>query len=190
MNENELEKRINDTCRIIDGQSKALPLIIALDGRAAAGKTTLAYELKKIYDCNVFHVDDFFLRPEQRTAERLAEIGGNFDRERMLKEVIEPLLSGVPFSYRPYSCKLGALTEPIEVEPKKITVIEGSYACHPCLFNIYGLRFFLTVDKEEQLRRISKRAPMSYEAFKTKWIPLEEAYFEKFDISSRCDAVI
>lgn len=35
--------------------------------------------------------DDFFLRPEQRTPERLAEPGGNLDRERMKSEVIDRL---------------------------------------------------------------------------------------------------
>ena len=32
-------------------------------------------------------MDDFFLRPQQRTKERLAEAGGNIDRERFLQEV-------------------------------------------------------------------------------------------------------
>lgn len=46
---------------------------VAIEGGSASGKTTLAVLLTNIYDCKVFHMDDFFLRPEQRTAERLLE---------------------------------------------------------------------------------------------------------------------
>ena len=45
-------------------------VIVAIDGKCTSGKTTLASKLAEIYDCNVFHMDDFFLRPEQRTPER------------------------------------------------------------------------------------------------------------------------
>ena len=69
-------------------------VIVAIDGKCASGKTTLAAELAEIYDCNVFHMDDFFLRPEQRTQQRFAESGGNVDYERFREEVLFPLLSG------------------------------------------------------------------------------------------------
>ena len=52
-------------------------VIVAIDGKCTSGKTTLAGKLAELYDCNVFHMDDFFLRPEQRTPERFAEVGGN-----------------------------------------------------------------------------------------------------------------
>ena len=54
-------------------------VIVAIDGKCTSGKTTLASKLAQIYDCNVFHMDDFFLRPEQRIPERLAEVGGNVE---------------------------------------------------------------------------------------------------------------
>ena len=79
-------------------------VIVAIDGKCTSGKTTLASKLAEIYDCNVFHMDDFFLRPEQRTPERFAEIGGNVDYERFREEVLLPLKSGKAFSYRPFDC--------------------------------------------------------------------------------------
>ena len=42
-------------------------LLVALDGRCAAGKTTLARMLGERYGWPVVHLDHFFLRPEQRT---------------------------------------------------------------------------------------------------------------------------
>ena len=57
-------------------------LTVVIDGMCGSGKTTLAALLEKVYGCTIFHMDDYFLRPEQRTAERYAERGGNVDRER------------------------------------------------------------------------------------------------------------
>lgn len=69
-------------------------LLVALEGGSASGKTTLAALLEAVYGCSVFHMDDFFLRPEQRTPERYAQPGGNVDRERFWQEVLEPLAPG------------------------------------------------------------------------------------------------
>ena len=62
------------------------PLIVALDGRCASGKTTLAALLQQRTGCSVVHMDHFFLRPEQRTRERLEQPGGNVDYERFLAD--------------------------------------------------------------------------------------------------------
>ena len=70
-------KRITD--RIDALLAREGSVVIAIDGSCTAGKTTLAAHLATKYDCNLIHMDDFFLRPEQRTAERFAEPGGNVD---------------------------------------------------------------------------------------------------------------
>ena len=44
------------------------PVRLAIEGGSASGKTTLGKILAERYDCTVLHMDDFFLRPEQRTA--------------------------------------------------------------------------------------------------------------------------
>ena len=62
-------------------------VIVAIEGSCGSGKTTLAALLAKHRDCNVFHMDDFFLRPHQRTPERFAQPGGNVDYERFREEI-------------------------------------------------------------------------------------------------------
>ncbi len=165
-------------------------LIIALDGRSAAGKTTLCAALADAFDCNVFHMDDFFLRPEQRTPERLDAVGENIDHERFVVEVLTPLLAKKEFSYRPFCCKTQSFGEAVKVTPKRINIVEGAYSCHPSLYDCYDLRVFLNVDPETQLCRIKKRNADAVEVFRTKWIPLEEAYFKAYDLPARCDLVL
>ena len=48
---------------------------VAIDGPCASGKTVFAASLHERFGGNVLHMDDFFLRPEQRTPERFAEPG-------------------------------------------------------------------------------------------------------------------
>lgn len=48
-------------------QKGQAPLVIAIDGRCGAGKTTLAQNLSQELSCSVIHLDHFFLRPQQRT---------------------------------------------------------------------------------------------------------------------------
>ena len=87
-------------------------IIVAVDGRCGSGKTTLAARLEKDLRCAVYHMDDFFPRPEQRTEERLSQPGENVDHERFLEEVLLPLQSTRPVTYRPYLCARQQLGEP------------------------------------------------------------------------------
>lgn len=122
-------------------------VLVAIDGRCAAGKTTLAASLQAQLACNVFHMDDFFLRPEQRTPERLRQPGGNVDFERFLTEVLRPLRDGAPVTYRPYDCRTQQLCAPVHAEARPVNLIEGSYSCHPALWDLYDLHVFLSVGR-------------------------------------------
>ncbi len=172
---------MNTETKIIEERIRALlnkkdRITVAIDGRCASGKTTLASALQQIFDCNVIHADSFFLRPAQRTPERYAVPGENIDHERLLSEVLVPLLEGEEFYYSPFNCKTQSLDKKIHVSPSKVTVIEGSYCCHPSLIDFYDLKIFLDVDRETQMKRILQRNQYNAEMFFKKWIPLEELY--------------
>ena len=152
-------------------------VIIAIDGPCTSGKTTLAAQLAAIYDCNVFHMDDFFLRPEQRTAARFEEVGGNVDYERFQQEVLLPLREKRPFSYRPFDCGSFALAEPVSVMPKKLNIIEGTYSHHPYFGEPYDLKFLLDVDEATQQQRILQRPAFLHKRFFEEWIPMDNRYF-------------
>ena len=162
-------------------------ILVCIDGNCTAGKTTLADQLAKIFDCNVFHMDDFFLRSEQRTPERYAEIGGNVDYERFLEEVLLPLKSGNAFSFRPFDCATFEFTNPVEVTPKQLNIIEGTYSLHPYFGDVYDLKVFLSITPELQRERILQRPAFLHKRFFEEWIPMEQQYFEGFHIRSMCE---
>lgn len=162
--------------------------LVAIEGRCGAGKTALAARLQAAMDCSVIHMDHFFLRPEQRTGERLREPGGNVDYERIEREVMRPLSQGRSFSYQPYDCRQQKLSPAIFVEPAAVVIVEGTYSCHPVLWNYYDLRIFLDVSPGDQIRRIRKRNGIRQSrVFRDRWIPLEETYFSAYRLRERCD---
>lgn len=159
-------------------------LIIAIDGKSASGKTTLAHYLQSVYDCNLFHMDDFFLREEQKTEERLNEIGGNVDYERFKMEVIDKLLKKQDVEYRKYSCKDKCLEKSSElIKYKRLNIVEGSYSQHPYFRDVYDLKVFMNIDDKSQVDNIRKRnGGEKLDKFIHEWIPKENAYFNKFII--------
>ncbi len=165
--------------------------VVAVDGGSASGKTTLAEVVLREFDCNVIHMDDFFLRVEQRTPERYAEVGGNVDRERFLEEVLLPLSKGERVSYRKFDCKTMTLSAPVTLEPKPLTIVEGAYSLHTELTDYYDFTVFLDISSELQRARIEKRNdPKVAERFFGEWIPLENEYFTKSEIKKRADLVL
>jgi uridine kinase len=167
------------------------PAILAVDGRCGSGKTFLAGLLSEVFNCSVFHLDDFFLKPEDRTAQRMGQPGGNIDRERFIKEVLQPLRRGEKVLFRPYSCLNDAALPAVEQQPGELAVVEGSYSLHPDFRDFYDYCVFLTCLPNVQQRRIFLRSDgkMLHNYLET-WIPMEERYFKKMNVSAICDQKI
>ena len=180
--------------RITDGIDALLEqeglVVVAIDGSCTAGKTTLAGHLATKYDCNLIHMDDFFLRPEQRTPERFAQPGGNVDYERFREEVLLPLGRGEAVCFRPFDCQTRQMKEAIPMPRKKLNIIEGTYSCHPYFGQPYDLKIFLTVTPETQRERILQRPVFLHKSFFESWIPMEQQYFKTFAIGEKSDLAL
>lgn len=186
MNQSEqmVEKMI---CRIEKSHRDHPPLLVAIDGRCAAGKTTLASILADHFSCDAVHMDDFFLQPNQRTLERLAEPGGNVDYERVEAEVLQPVKLGQGIVYRRFDCSRMALGEEIAVRPGKLLIVEGAYSCHPRLRDYFDLRIFVSIDAKTQMERIISRNGIERaQIFRDRWIPMEENYIRACRVSECC----
>jgi len=167
------------------------PVLVAIDGRCGSGKTTLSDILKEKGPCQVIHMDDFFLRKEQRTEERFAEPGGNMDRERLIEEVLTPLKDGKCAHMRRMDCSVMELKENGVLKPEGIIVAEGSYALHPDLRKFYDLTVFMDVLPADQLERIRLRnGEAKLETFVSRWIPMEEYYFRECRVKDCADLYI
>ena len=87
-----MDERIALLQQKIEGlKVRKAPVLVALEGGSASGKSTLGAELAEQLGATLIHMDDFFLPLELRTAERFAQPGGNVHWERVLAEVLQPL---------------------------------------------------------------------------------------------------
>ena len=183
MYENEIDK-----VKICIGDKR--PCMIAIDGRCGSGKSTFGLLLAEKLNADLFHMDDFFLRPEQRTEERYATPGENVDHERV-EEVLALWWKQEMFSYRKFDCGTMSLADETIVVPKQIAVVEGTYSMHKDLRKFYSLTIFMDIDHDLQQKRILSRSNEEVLAvFNERWIPLEELYFRSLDVQNLCQLQI
>lgn len=176
-------------CRIDELLCEKERIIVCIEGNSGAGKSYLASIIKEVYDCNVFHTDDYFLTPMLRTEQRLKQPGGNIDIERLNSEIISGILSGEPFEYNVYNCQIDSFAT-TEAQPNRLNIIEGVYSAHPLVSANYDIKVFLSIDAEEQSRRVLQRSGQQmHKRFVEEWIPLENKYFEAFKIKGNSDFV-
>ena len=166
------------------------PFIIAIDGRAASGKTTFARQLALATGGDVIHMDDFFLPMELRTPERLSQAGGNVHYERFKTEVLPKLQKTAPFSYRRFDCSKMQPGEMRHITSAHVRIVEGAYSLHPQFGNYADLKVFFDISPAEQMNRIRKRnGERAAKIFAARWIPMEEKYIKFFNIRERADII-
>ena len=186
---NDLSKAVDTTIKHINEVKKSKDkVLIAIDGMSGSGKSTFARILSSELNATLIRCDDFFLRPEQRTEERLQTPGGNLDTERLLSEIIKPIIVDKSFVYRPFNCHTMDFDETLTITPADVVILEGSYSCHPELYDFFHIHIFLSTDKLTQVRRILLREGYNKtKIFIEKWIPMENKYFQHFYIKDKCE---
>lgn len=169
-------------------------VLVALDGMAASGKTTLATALAgRFAQSAVVHMDDFTIPFEARFPGYFDEQLSNADIDRFDREVLSPLLAGQAACYRPYVCHpdpgfLAPVTIPADT---RLILVEGAYCLHPRLFDRYGLRVLCTVSPETQRARILQRnGSAQLERFERLWIPMENRHIAAHALAARCDLTL
>lgn len=176
---------------LIEKVARREKVLVAIDGRCASGKTTLAEKLKRIFNCAIIHMDDFFLPFEKRTHERLAEPGGNIDYERFEKEILNSFHKSAVFSYGVFNCNSGKIESERVIKPSNIIITEGSYSLHPKFSDSYNVKIFVSTDSDTQIERIKARnGEKMLKMFKDKWIPMEENYINTFHIDQIADIIL
>lgn len=152
-------------------------ITVAIDGQSAAGKSTLASLIATIFDCNLFYTSEFSFSEN-----------GEVDTERFEKEICKKLKTGSPFSYGIYDLSKHKVARRRAVPPKRLNVIEGTYAMHPSLQPYYDLMIFMEVNPILQSKRILLRdGEEKLHSMRELMIPAENAYIEQCGIKEKCD---
>jgi uridine kinase len=179
---------INEINRLLKNKSR---LIVAIDGMAASGKTTLAESLRKEFDAEVVHMDDFFLQDYQRTQSRLNEIGGNIDYERFISEILNQItMKQEELRYNIYNCQTKSMKEVSLNLRRKVIIVEGAYALREEFRKIYDFKVLITIDPSKQIERLKRRNINLIDKFVGEWIPKENKYIDNYRVKDFVDVVI
>lgn len=179
--------------RIREMLSRQAHVLVAIDGMAASGKTTLARALAECFErCAVVHMDDFTIPFEDRYPGYFDTHLANADIARFEREVLTPFRQGETAAYRPYIChpQAGFLDAVVIPADTRVLIVEGAYCLHDQLFDAYDLRVLYTVSPETQRARIlSRNGAAQLERFLSLWIPMENRHIAARSLAERCDLV-
>ncbi len=163
------------------------PLLVALDGHSASGKSTLAKRVKEgLEEVTLIHTDDFYRVMPERARATLTPPEGYakfYDWQRLREQVLEPLRKNRVARYQHYDWTANLLGDTVEVEPKGIIVIEGCYSSRPELRPYYHLT--IHVETPQPLRMARQKERHDYDAiWVARWEAAEAFYFSNYPPTS------
>lgn len=160
-------------------------ILVAIDGRGGAGKSTLAKNLHKEFsNLTIVSLDDFYL-PQV----------GLPDLERVLKQVIIPLKNNQTTKYQRYDWGTKKLEEWHKVSQNQIIIFEGMTALHDSIRPNFDLTIWVECPADIAHERGIQRDKNLYKVDTEKdwqnlWIPKEEKYIKEVNPQSKADVVI
>jgi len=184
-------------------QGASTPLVVAIDGRSGAGKSTVARHLAGELHAALIPCDDFFAAdipasgwdarsPAQRATDAL-------DWRRLRSEVIEPLRTGAVARWFPFDFAAGVRadgtyamrTVPTEQVPRPVVLLDGAYSARPELADI--MDYAILVEAPELWRRsrlAARERPQFLAEWHARWDAAEEYYFTRVRPPSTFDLVL
>jgi uridine kinase len=188
----DLDVRSNSAREVVDLTSLAeevrrvsrRPRLVAVDGRAGAGKSHFARSLIPLCgDVVLVRVDDFLW---------WGDIEGWW--ERLHREALEPLLDGRPAQFRVRDWKQDPLGRDVGdravLEPAETVVVEGVGSSRRDVAERIDQAYWVEARPETRLRRGLRRDGEVRRRNWLEWMDLEDTFFAADGAPSRADLVI
>ncbi len=174
-------------------QRTDFPLLIAIDGHSAAGKSTFAGKLaQSLPNAQIVHTDDFYRPMEEEDRFALDAEGGYqryYDWQRLEHDVLKPLASRKCARFQRYDWHENRLGEWQAVEPSDYVIIEGCYAGRPELSHYYAIVVLIDISVDERDRRQRERADAT-RAWLDRWHAAETFYLSNYRPSDYADFIV
>ena len=195
---------------VISALPRDRPARVAVDGPDAAGKTTLADELRGPIEAagrSVVRVSiDGFLRPRSERSEGAAQsaagyYGEAFDTDAFFELVLAPLRPGGDRTIRPVSYDYRADTrtigEPVVVESDAVVLVDGVFLQRPALRDEWDVVVYVQVSEEETLARARVRDAELFggvaeteRRYRERYLPAQNLYRDEADPIANADVLI
>lgn len=151
--------------------------LIAIDGKGGSGKSSLGRALAGHFpDAIVIEMDDFYL-PRRERAVKPSVPGQNYDRDRLISQVLKPLHARKDGRYQRYDWNADALAEWHVVRATGLVIVEGVYSTSTPLRPYFDLRIWVEASYDTRLRRgLLRDGEEMRSMWVDQWMPAEDAY--------------
>jgi uridine kinase len=175
---------------------RAAPLVVALDGRSGAGKSTIAPLVATEVGGVVVDGDDFYAggSGEMWDAMTAAEKVDHVIDWRRQRPLLEALRRGESVGYHPYDwddeANDGAAPHQVHVESAPVIILDGVYSARPELADLIDLTVLILIDDDVRRAQLLAREGEDYRRdWEARWTEAELHYFgtimppEAFDLT-------
>jgi uridine kinase len=173
------------------------PLVVAIDGRSGAGKSTVARWLGSELEAVVVEADDFYAGGSDvewaaRTpAERVEQV---IDWRRLRHEALAPLAAGRAAAWRPFDFERGAgfADRIIARQPAPVVILDGAYSARPELADLVDLAVLVqaSTDRVRRARLLAREGAAFMAAWHTLWDAAEDLYFSQIRPPESFDLIV
>jgi hypothetical protein len=153
--------------------------LVAVDGPAGSGKTTLGAAVAELTGAQVVHMDDL-----------MEGWGGMAGTGEQLRSIVGPLVAGTAGSYRHYNWHEGRFDRTVPVPPAPWLVVEGVGAGNPQIAAQVTVLVWVEVDDALRLRRGLERDGVAMAGQWQRWMQDEVGFFAAQRTAERADVVV
>lgn len=159
--------------------------LIAIDGPAGAGKTTLATKFERDLSLNnsvsVIHMDDLYAGWENALDEQLTQ---------RLKEIVEAFTSHSTFTFSIFNWSSNSFDSFRTIEPTDILIIEGVGAGQKIVRDSGATLYWLDIEPSIGLERVLARDGHDIEHHMRTWQIDQARFFESDLTRNHADHII
>ena len=173
------------TDALLDLCSAKTPSIIAIDGPAGAGKTTLANNLALALSTslgvNVIHMDDLYNGWENALGEELS---------RTLLHLTGAHLAAKPLNFSKFNWAASEFDESITVPAADLLILEGVGSGQNAIRENLTALLWIDIDYNQGLARVLERDGQSLENQMQKWLLQQEQHFRVEGTQNAADFIL
>lgn len=167
------------SCRKFTGSAR----VIAIDGPAGSGKTTLAEELCELLpNCTVVHMDDLYDGWNQDLITDLPT--------RVETQILKPVSLGHSAIFKTYDWHQGLFANTQTIDNPDFLILEGVGAANPKLKEYFALSIWVEAQPTLLLDRLIARDGQQLRDQLVSWQEHEAEYFKGLDVRSSVDLVV
>lgn len=159
--------------------------IIAIDGPAGAGKTTLAHELYLAISLkmsvSVIHMDDLYDGWDKALGSDLSKVLRYLaDKHKQMK----------PAKIRRYNWTTSSFEESEEIAPSDLLILEGVGSGSMAIQDDLAALIWIDIDPEIGVKRVIDRDGAQVADEMRKWLGTQEEYFSQHSTREKADFIL